>query len=424
MKRQFLLYSLSVGINRGAILIYTPILLTELSIVDFGIFSYILVLLQLLAPLIGLNIYTGLAREGAENANHAININNDFSLLIILNVIIVGLIQAFFLKFDGFIFTYAVLLGGVEALCLMQLNLIRIKNQPSRYFFYTFLKTIGFTLILYGVIFFKDLDLHLILTILLLWNLIVFIIFSLILKVKFTINRRLLTEYREVILFSVALIPHGLSQWLLSSSSRLIIKEVIGDQALGVYSIAFNLASILMLINSGIALILPQNFVRNPDFWLNQENKKKFLFKYTFVFVLVYLFLIVCVYANKNVYSFIILDDYSFLDLLGLISSSFYLLGYYYYYSNVLFFTKDAGLVSKATIFSSLFSVFLTYFFSVTYGLLGVAVASVISYFVYYFAIYLGAKSRRKEIKFLWLSDILLPVAVVLLLSFSVKLIF
>ena len=67
MKKELVIYGLAIGINRGAVLILMPFLVSVLSTADFGLFSYSQILFQLAAPILSLNIIVSIAREGADD---------------------------------------------------------------------------------------------------------------------------------------------------------------------------------------------------------------------------------------------------------------------------------------------------------------------------------------------------------------------
>lgn len=58
--------------------------------------------------------------------------------------------------------------------------------------------------------------------------------------------------WKYALLFNLPLIPHYLSQVVLGSSDRIMIKNIISENAAGIYSLAYTLSTILMMLNRSI----------------------------------------------------------------------------------------------------------------------------------------------------------------------------
>lgn len=58
--------------------------------------------------------------------------------------------------------------------------------------------------------------------------------------------------WKFALLFSLPLIPHYLSQVILSQSDRIMIKKMVGDGEAGIYSLAYNVSTILVILNTSL----------------------------------------------------------------------------------------------------------------------------------------------------------------------------
>lgn len=56
--------------------------------------------------------------------------------------------------------------------------------------------------------------------------------------------------------FNLPLIPHALSQTVLSSSDRIMIKEIVGESQAGYYNLAYNISSIMLIFNMALSQTL------------------------------------------------------------------------------------------------------------------------------------------------------------------------
>lgn len=56
--------------------------------------------------------------------------------------------------------------------------------------------------------------------------------------------------------FNVPLIPHALSQTILSSADRIMIKDMVGESQAGYYNLAYNISSIMLMFNMALSQTL------------------------------------------------------------------------------------------------------------------------------------------------------------------------
>ena len=56
--------------------------------------------------------------------------------------------------------------------------------------------------------------------------------------------------------FNLPLIPHALSQTILSSSDRIMIKDIVGESQAGYYNLAYNISSIMLIFNIALSQTL------------------------------------------------------------------------------------------------------------------------------------------------------------------------
>ena len=73
--------------------------------------------------------------------------------------------------------------------------------------------------------------------------------------------------WRYALMFNLPLVPHYLSQTILSSADRIMIKSMTGDAAAGIYSLAYSIALIMTLFNTALMQTI------SP--WIYQKIKAK-----------------------------------------------------------------------------------------------------------------------------------------------------
>ncbi len=332
MKKEFILYSLAIGINRGATLLYLPFLTYSLSLADYGQYSYIQVLFQVLFPFLCLNIPSGISREGADFPLNGLIVHKKaipYVLLIVVGTSFVAFFVEKFFSINWLLFIF--LLAGVEALHNMQLSVYRVFDKHIVYFTFVVIKTIGLGLIVFLLIYFGRMSLLVLLISQVLWYFFVFLVFNVNRFVKVNLDSVSKIDFKPIIVFSVMLIPHIVSQWAMSAVNRIFIKNLLGNVALGLYSIPYSLAMVILLINSGIAIVLPQNFIRNPEYWLKTTVRVYFVKVYSGVVLLAYFSILGFLYIDCKNLNFFKLTNYVVIYYFSILTSSFFLLCFYYY---------------------------------------------------------------------------------------------
>lgn len=415
MKRQLIIYSVAIGINRGAVLIYLPILVHSLSVADYGEFSYIQILFQLLFPLICLNIASGISREGADQADKGVYLYKSFWPYVLFATFSFSLL-AFFLGniFSYKLLVYIVLLGGMEALHNMQLSLFRVYEKHIVYASFTISKTIGFLILVYTFKLLYSINLMQILVLQVIWHFLIFLVFSLSPLNKINFNQFTRVKIKPILVFSLMLIPHIISQWAIGASNRIIVKHLLGTEVMGIYSIAYTLSMVLLLLQSGLATVLPQNFIKNPDLWLSPLFKAKFLYLYTASVLLTYFAMLLFLYINKFQIKIVNYGTSSIGYYFSILFSAFYILGYYYYYTNVLFLYKKAKWISSATLVTAIFSITCCFILTKYFQIAGAAISMLMTYIFYYISVFILATKLEARLSFNVLSDLIVPVFTVI----------
>jgi O-antigen/teichoic acid export membrane protein len=383
MKKNIIFYALSTAISKGYILIFFPFLTILLSLEDFGIWSLIIIVSNLMVPILSLNGSASILREGSESISKGFYLLKFYLLLsFLLNLIII--IFIYFLSFEKWIL-YSVVIGFLEGFLFLLITYFRALEKAEIYFFINFIKT----LLLFGLVIFayknnyalyELLDYHVL-------TLSVFVILILVYTFISNYVAHEKTFLKNSLYFSLILIPHGISQWIMSSSDRVIIEYILGSREVGIYSLAYNVSMILMLINSAIALTLPTYMIKNYKNWKEQDFDDKIIKIYTFISLGLF-FILLSVFSLDKFY-FGILGYYGkeMIPLIFVIYFGIYLLGLYYFYANYLFYHKKAYIISRTTFYTAIINIILTILFVYIFGLMGAALATLLAYICYLYII-------------------------------------
>ena len=220
----------------------------------------------------------------------------------------------------------------------------------------------------------------------------VFSIVSLVLLVK---DIKINFEFKQLkapLKYSLPLIPHMLSGFLLAAIDRIFLERMIGLNDVGIYSLAFNIAMILYLFIDAIRLSYTPYFNKTA---LKEGDKAKSKFAkittYGFlIYTLVGIFLII---FSKELITLIADKKYhGAVDIFPVIIITNVINGLYFFFVRPLLFLKNnTHFVSIATVIAAIINIFLNYFFISYFGILGAAWATFISILIkvgliFYFA--------------------------------------
>jgi len=379
MKKNITLYAFSTAINKGSVLLFFPFLTQLFSLEDFGRWSLAIIVSNLLIPIIALNGSAAILREGSENKNTGFRLLHFFSLI----AVTIGLLFFFGAKaisLDVWLI-YAIAIASAEAVLLLALTFVRTQEKATLYFLINIFKALALLgLVLYA----KQFDFSL--SLLLFYHFFVVAFFAgVVLAFQYRHYVMARIDFKPILLFSIILIPHGISQWIMSSSDRLILEYMLGAESVGIYSLAYNIALVLILLNSGITMALPTYMIKNYQNWKAQGFDNKFVAYYTYLSILL-LVVVTCLYVLDFNY-FGILGYYGdeMLPMIAIIYFSIYLLGLYYFFANYLFYHKKAVVISKTTFVAALFNIVITICFIYWLGVIGAAVGTLVAY-IYYLA--------------------------------------
>lgn len=202
-------------------------------------------------------------------------------------------------------------------------------------------------------------------------------------------------KIKEVLVFGMPLIPHVLAGVLLSMADRIFLSNMLGNEAVGIYSVAFQLASataiIMASINQAWVPHLYEELNANPTL----EAKRKIviqsykimgiMFFITLSFILV-VFFIYQIFINERYYSG--------LNLARLLAIGFLFQGFYFMVTNYIFYMKKSTLLSLVTMSAAMVLIVLNYILIPMYGIYGSAYAMIIGWlFLFVFAWNLAQRS-------------------------------
>lgn len=376
--RSFAVLGLSSVLNRGGPLLIFPLLTASLSVIELGLYTVAIVIVAIMAPIIGVNGQAAVLREGTESYadGYFLFIKYSFLPTVVLCAISISAIINPDLISD-WRFWLAVTVPQ-QAIHDLFLALRRSQSKDWSVFAisgYRFLATglsAYFTMTLEaGLLGFMVLNAssHLFLSI-------TFVIQSIVHGPEKT-RELSLWPY---LAYTAPLILHSISQWVLSSSGRLIVLFILGESAAGYYGIGSMMASPMSLFLTTLTLVLPTHIIKNIHNWRDAAYRVKAVWMISALVVICQLAGMALVIIDYS--SFKLLKHYSpeLVAITGLMSAGFGVLCYYAIYGNILFFHRRTKLLALCTALVGIVNLGFSLILVNILDSIGVALASFLSY--------------------------------------------
>lgn len=186
--------------------------------------------------------------------------------------------------------------------------------------------------------------------------------------------------WKHAIMFNVPLIPHYLSQTVLNSADRIMIRDMVGYSEAGIYTLAYSVSSIMILFNQAL------NQTITP--WMYNKIKtnraadiKKIAYPSLVGIATLNILLIalapevIAIFAPKQYYDAIM--------VVPPIAMSIYFMFAYNLFATFEFYYEKTKFVMIASVVASIMNVFLNYIFINIYGYYAAGYTTLVCYFIY-----------------------------------------
>jgi O-antigen/teichoic acid export membrane protein len=191
-----------------------------------------------------------------------------------------------------------------------------------------------------------------------------------------TINKKYIIDALK---FGIPLIPHSLSGWIFMGFNILLITAVLGEDQAGIYSVAMQFALIMnIIVNALNRAVQPFFYERLMDI---DNFKKVLLVKYVYLGFIAMTIMGILVTLLTTVIIRIFVDEqyYNATTYIPYLVFSAVFNGFYLLVVKFIFYINKTYYVTLATFFSAMIHLILTVTLINLIGLLGVAIATMIT---------------------------------------------
>lgn len=195
--------------------------------------------------------------------------------------------------------------------------------------------------------------------------------------------------------FNLPLVLHYLSQTVLNSSDRIMIKEMVGSSEAGIYSLASSLSNIMLLFNVALLQTLsPWMFQKIK----NNQAKQISPIAYSSLIIIAGVNILLISFAPEAVAIFAPKSYVEAIWVVPPVAMSVYFVFSYTLFANFEFYYKKTTQIMFASIIGAVLNIILNYIFINIYGYVAAGYTTLACYIIYAIAHYYFMKMVcRKE---------------------------
>lgn len=400
-----------------------PIFTRIFSPEEYGILAIFHSLVMFFSIIIGFNFWNSITRYYHEKNNDFKEFFGSITIFSTANILITILFLMFFkepislfFNVSSEVFVYSIIISGMTFYYMSYLCYLQASKQSNIYSRISIVQSV-IGLVLSIVLVFILLEKRymaiiysrmIILTILLIYCVIY------IYKNSIFIVRKEHVNY--ALRYSIPILPHALSGFILSFFDRMMINKMVGSYETGLYSFAYNIGMLMQVV------VIGMNSSWTPIFFqkLNEEKEediKGLIRNYSnFIYIaalalIIFSVDIVKIASNKY---------HNATNLIPVIIMSFVFVFLYNIYSSYSFYRKRTFIVSIITLLSGFLNVVLNYLLIPKFGYAVAAYTTLASYFVLFLLHFSVVKIVLKEKKSVPIMIVIhkLPILIVAILGF------
>ena len=233
---------------------------------------------------------------------------------------------------------------------------------------------------------------------------------------RFSVDRNF---WKSAILFNLPLIPHYLSYYILNSSDKIMISQLVGDSETAYYSVAYSAAAVVSIVWSAVnGSLIPYTY--------EKCSIKDYKSISNVTLPILTLFAVICIFAIVLAPEVVaVMATNAYTDAIyvipPIVAGTFFQVQYFIY-ANIVYYFKKPKYVMYASVTAAIANIILNYFFIQEFGYKAAGYTTLICYMTQavldYFAMRYVVKEKVYNMKFISF----LSVAVVLISLLSLLL--
>jgi O-antigen/teichoic acid export membrane protein len=402
MLNKIVIYSTSTGLQRAITFLAALVLAKSYTMMDVGEYVLMQTIAQLMVPLLTLNVAGAVGREANANPHGAIKLIRNVRAVA---SVVTGLAISLGLLFETYYwFLFGIALGASEAIFGCGNAFFLGKESSVKILMMSMMKAVGF-MILIGLAFLHLIEMYILMLCIVVQNYAIAAYFAhqaIETVPKHDSFNSEGVSPKQMLLYSLATLPHTAALWVSIASDRLLLGALIGKAAVAEYTMSYVIAQSVALVSSGVISALPPRVANDPDTWRTPSHVVSFFKNLSIVCLLVTCLNIGFVYVDRKYLGLIPnLTEQSYL-LVGLISTGFFCSVFYVFFSSFLYLNRTTAALKTASIVLAPLNLLVIYAGVSFWGLVGAAAALIFSYLSFGVAYGYAASAREIFIRVIW----------------------
>lgn len=206
-------------------------------------------------------------------------------------------------------------------------------------------------------------------------------------------------DWKYGLRISLPIVPHGISQVILSSCDRIMIKYIHNAIFAGIYSFTYTISLVPQILFASLSKVWEPWFFEQMDKGDDHAIRKG---AYHFFILISATFVLMACIVPEVVKIMATPDYYDCMDISILILVGCYFATLYYIPCEVEYFHKKTEYIAFSTVSCAILNIILNYYLLTHFSYKSAAVSTVVSYFLYFlFHMYMARRICGK-----WLFDI------------------
>ena len=186
--------------------------------------------------------------------------------------------------------------------------------------------------------------------------------------------------WKYALMYNLPLIPHYLSQTVLSNADRIMIKDMVGESEAGIYSLAYSISLIMTLFNTALMqTISPWIYQKIKDKKINEISNVA----YISLILIAVVNLILIIFAPEVIKIFAPKEYYDAIWIIPPVAMSVFFMYSYDLFAKFAFYHEKTVLIMLASVFGAVLNLVLNYIFIGIYGYIAAGYTTLICYFFY-----------------------------------------
>ncbi|ALM20094.1 hypothetical protein AAT17_01905 [Nonlabens sp. MIC269] len=399
--RETIIYGITNLFYSGLPLILLPFLVDNLNSSEYGKIDLFRSFSMVAIPLLGLSTIQSIARfyydlDKRRFKSFVISIQVFITCTSLASIIVILLISSFISSFYLNMLILVIVNFLFSQYRESLLVIFRLKNKPFHYLAVRLLNILIELIVLY--LLYKFLNL-------LDWRMRVYpIVFSsiicsfLVIYIFYKLKYRFIydsTLIKSALIYSLPLVLHMLSGYILNIGDRFFISYYLDDSELGNYAVAYQIGMTISFFYTSFNLAWVTTYFK----WM-KEGKLLLINKVRIAIYVAIPFIAICLGVGWLVVKDYILDNKSYEianELIFIILLSNVFLSLYKFESNYFLFIKRTKLLSLYTLISAVITVLLNIFLVPLIGILGAGIATLVSFILIFILVKLKPNQYHEK---------------------------